>query len=201
MKELSRIALAIEPSATMAIDTMFKQMKADGIDVVGFGAGEPDFDTPDNVKQAGIYAIEHNITRYTPAVGTVDLRRAVCARLKADFDLSYEPSQIAVSSGAKPCVFTALQALLNPGDEVILPAPFWVSYAEVIRMVGGEPVIVSAGEESGFKMTAAQLEAAVTPKTKAFILNNPSNPTGMMYTEAELKAIADVAVRHNIYVI
>ena len=201
MKPLSTLAQAIEPSATLAIDALYKQMKADGIDVVGFGAGEPDFDTPDNVKKAGIYAIEHNMTRYTPAVGTVDLRKAVCARLKADFGLNYEPSQIAVSSGAKPCVFTALQALLNPGDEVILPAPYWVSYIELIRMAGGIPVVIETTEEEHFKITAEKLANAITDKTKCMILNNPCNPTGMMYNRKELEAIAKVCVEKDIYVI
>lgn len=201
MKPLSTLAQAIEPSATLAIDALYKQMKAEGIDVVGFGAGEPDFDTPDNVKKAGIHAIENNITRYTPAVGTVDLRKAVCARLKEDFDLSYEPAQIAVSSGAKPCVFTALQALLNPGDEVILPAPYWVSYIELIRMAGGTPVVIETTEEESFKITAEKLAAAITDKTKCMILNNPCNPTGMMYDRQELESIAKVCVEQDIYVI
>lgn len=201
MKELSHIAEKIQASTTLAIDAMFKQMKADGIDVIGFGAGEPDFNTPDNIKQAAHRAIEENKTRYTPAAGIMELRRAVCARLQADCGLEYEPSQIVVASGAKHSVYIALQTLVNPGDEVILPAPFWVSYYELIKMAGGVPVIVDAGEAEGFKMTAEKLAAAVTPKTKALILNNPSNPTGMMYTKAELKAIADVCVKNEIYVI
>ena len=201
MKPLSITAQAIEPSATLAIDAMYKQMKADGIDVVGFGAGEPDFNTPDNIKVAAMQAITSNMTRYTPAVGTVELRKAVCARLKADFDLDYEPSQIAVSSGAKPCVFTALQALLNPGDEVILPSPFWVSYAELIRMAGGVPVIVETTEEEHFKITADRLASFITDNTKCMILNNPCNPTGMMYSREELEAIAKVCVEKDIYVI
>ena len=146
MKSLSTVAQAIEPSATLAIDALYKQMLAEGKDVVGFGAGEPDFNTPDNIKMAALQAITANMTRYTPAVGTVELRKAICNRLKTDFGLNYEPSQIAVSSGAKPCVFTALQALLNPGDEVILPSPFWVSYIELIRMSGGVPVIIETTE-------------------------------------------------------
>ena len=137
MKELSKIALAVQPSATLAIDTMFKQMRADGLDVIGFGAGEPDFPTPDHIKEAGIQAIQNNDTKYTPSAGTVELRKAVCQRLKEDCGVDYEPSQISVSSGAKPCVYTALRALVDPGDEVILPAPYWVSYIELIRMVGG----------------------------------------------------------------
>ena len=201
MKELSRIAEAVQASTTLAIDALYKKMKADGIDVIGFGAGEPDFDTPENIRDAGIAAINSGKTRYTPTPGIMELRQAACKRLKEDCGLDYAPTQIVAASGAKHNIYAALRCLVNPGDEVILPAPFWVSYAEVIRMVGGVPVIVTAEEESGFKMTAAQLEAAFTPKTKAFILNNPSNPTGMMYTERELRELADVCVKHDLYVI
>ena len=190
MKELSRIASAVQASTTMAIDAMFKQMKADGVDVIGFGAGEPDFNTPDNIKAAGIAAIEQNITRYTPAAGTVELRQAVCGRMKADYGLEYKPSQVVVSSGAKHLVYLALRAVVNPGDEVILPAPYWVSYIELIKMVGGVPVVVTATEAEHFKLTAEKLSAAITPRTKAILLNNPSNPTGMMYDREELEAIA-----------
>ena len=163
MKELSKIALAVEPSTTMAIDAMFKQMKAEGQNVIGFGAGEPDFPTPEHIKQAGIQAIEHNETRYTPAAGTIDLRKAICQRLKEDCGISYEHTQVAVSNGAKPCVYVALRALVNPGDEVILPAPYWVSYIELIRMVGGVPVVVEATEAEQFKLTPEKLAAAITP--------------------------------------
>lgn len=201
MKELSKIALAVQPSATLAIDTMFKQMRADGLDVIGFGAGEPDFPTPDPIKEAGIQAIQNNDTKYTPSTGTVELRKAVCQRLKKDCGLDYEPAQISVSSGAKPCVYTALRALVDPGDEVILPAPYWVSYIELIRMVGGVPVVVEASEAEHFKITPEKLAAAITPKTKCMILNNPSNPTGMMYSRSELEAIAKVCVEKDIYVI
>lgn len=201
MKELSRIALAIEPSATMAIDSMFKQMKADGLDVIGFGAGEPDFPTPDYIKDVGIQAIQNNDTKYTPSVGTVALRKAICQRLKEDCGVEYTPAEVAVSNGAKPCVYVALRALVNPGDEVILPAPYWVSYIELIRMVGGVPVVVEATEAEHFKITPEKLAAAITPKTKCMILNNPSNPTGMMYSRKELEEIAKVCVEKDIYVI
>ena len=201
MKELSRIALAIEPSATMAIDSMFKQMKADGLDVLGFGAGEPDFPTPDYIKEVGIQAIQNNDTKYTPSVGTVALRKAICQRLKEDCGVEYTPAEVAVSNGAKPCVYVALRALVNPGDEVILPAPYWVSYIELIRMVGGVPVVVEATEAEHFKITPEKLAAAITPKTKCMILNNPSNPTGMMYSRKELEEIAKVCVEKDIYVI
>ena len=201
MKELSRIALAIEPSATMAIDSMFKQMKADGLDVIGFGAGEPDFPTPDYIKEVGLQAIQNNDTKYTPSVGTVALRKAICQRLKEDCGVEYTPAEVAVSNGAKPCVYVALRALVNPGDEVILPAPYWVSYIELIRMVGGVPVVVEATEAEHFKITPEKLAAAITPKTKCMILNNPSNPTGMMYSRKELEEIAKVCVEKDIYVI
>ena len=201
LKQLSEIASAVQASTTMAIDSMFKQMKADGIDVIGFGAGEPDFNTPDDIKAAGIAAIENNFTRYTPAAGTVELRQAICDRMKADCGLEYQPSQVVATSGAKHAVYLALRALVNPGDEVILPAPYWVSYYELIKMVGGTPVVVTATEAEHFKLTPEKLEAAVTPKTKALILNNPSNPTGMVYSREELQALADVCVRNDLYVV
>ena len=201
MKPISNIAKGIAPSATMAIDSLAKQMKADGIDVIGFGAGEPDFNTPDHIKDAAIAAIHENQTRYTPAAGTVALRKAICQRMQEDLGLSYEPSQICVTSGAKHNVFIALQAICNPGDEIILPAPYWVTYEEAIRMAGATPVIVETTEETRFKMTSAMLEAAITPKTKAVILTNPSNPTGMVYNREELEALAALIVKHDLYVI
>lgn len=200
MKPISKIALSIAPSATMAIDAIAKQMKADGINVIGFGAGEPDFDTPDNIKQAGINAINNNQTRYTPASGTLALKKAIALNLK-NYGLEYEPSQICVSSGAKHNIFVALQAIINPGDEVILPAPYWVSYYEAIRMAGGVPVIAETTEETGFKMSPEQFEAAVTDKTKCLILTNPSNPTGMLYSKEAMQALADVVLKHDLYVI
>ncbi len=201
MKELSQIAQAVQASTTLAIDAMFKQMKADGIDVIGFGAGEPDFNTPDNIKAAAVKSIDENKTRYTPAAGIMELRKAACQRLREDCGLAYQPTQIVAASGAKHSVYITLQVLVNPGDEVILPAPFWVSYYELIKMAGGVPVIVTATEAEDFKLTAEKLSAAITPRTKAMILNNPSNPTGMMYTKAELQAIAEVCVKNEIYVI
>ena len=185
----------------MAIDSMFKQMKADGIDVIGFAAGEPDFNTPDEIKEAGIDAIHNNHTRYTPARGTVELRQAVCDRMKADCGVEYAPNQVVVASGAKHAVYIALRAIINPGDEVILPAPYWVSYIELIKIMGGVPVVVTATEEENFKLSADKLAAAITPKTKALILNNPSNPTGMMYSREELEALAAVCTEADIYVI
>ena len=201
MKELSTLAQAVQASTTLAIDAMAKQMKADGIDVVGFGAGEPDFNTPEHIKDAAVQAIHENFTKYTPASGIVPLKEAVCVRMKEDCGLDYKPSQVVIASGAKHNVYIALCALVNPGDEVILPAPYWVSYLDLIRMVGGVPVIVTACESAGFKMTAAQLEAAITPKTKCIILNNPSNPTGMVYSREELEELTAVCVRHQVYII
>lgn len=201
MKELSRLASSVRASTTLAIDSLYKKMKADGIDVIGFGAGEPDFDTPEHIKEAGVAAIMRNKTRYTPASGIPELKEAACKRLREDCGVEYKPSQIVAASGAKHNIYVALRCLVNPGDEVVLPAPYWVSYKEVIQMVGGVPVIVEAAEENGFKMTAAQLDAAITDKTKALILNNPSNPTGMMYTAEELRRIAGVCVKRDIYVI
>ena len=180
MKPISSVAKGIAPSATVAIDSLSKQMKADGIDVIGFGAGEPDFNTPAPIKEAGIKAIENNLTRYTPAAGIPQLRKAICDWVEKQSGVTYKPSQICVSSGAKHNVFIALQALCNPGDEVILPAPYWVTYEESIKMAGAKPVIITTTEETRFKLTAEMLEAAVTPNTKCFILTNPSNPTGML---------------------
>ena len=199
MKELSKIALKVNPSTTLAIDSLAKQMKADGLDVIGFGTGEPDFMTPDNISEAGIAAIREGKTKYTPAAGIVPLRKAAAARLKADCGLDYDYTQIVIASGAKHNVYAALRALVNPGDEVIVPAPYWVSYCEMVSICGGVPVVVETTEGAGFKMTPAQLEAAVT--TKALMLNNPSNPTGMVYTESELRALAEVCVKHDLYVI
>ncbi len=201
MKELSSRAMAVRASTTIAIDSMYKKMKADGIDVIGFGAGEPDFNTPDFVKEAGIRAIEANMTRYTPAAGLESLRKAVCMRLQEDCGVTYKPNEIVAASGAKHNVYIALNAILNPGDEVILPAPFWVSYYEMILMAGGIPVIVSAKEEDNFKMPYSALEAAITPKTKAIIINNPSNPTGMLYTKDELLEVAKLCMQYDLYVI
>ncbi len=201
MKPLSRFALGVEPSATMAIDTMFKQMKAEGQDVIGFGAGEPDFSTPDPIKLIGIKSITNNETKYTSATGTLELREAICKRLQIDYGVSYEPHQVAASNGAKVCVCVALQVLCEPGDEVILPAPYWVSYIELVRMIGAVPVIVEGREEDNFQITPDQLEKAITPKTKAIIFNNPSNPTGMIYSPHDLKKIADVLVKNEVYII
>lgn len=201
MKPVSKIAEAVRASTTLAVDSLAKQMKADGLDVVGFGTGEPDFNTPDNINMAGIKAICDGKTKYTPAAGIIPLRKSIAQRLKEDCGVDYDYTQIVVASGAKHSVYIALAAITNPGDEIIIPAPFWVSYYEMVRMVGGTPIIVEAGEKQNFKITAEQLEAAITDKTKCLMLNNPSNPTGMIYSKDELSAIADVCVKHDLYIL
>lgn len=201
MKAVSRVAEAVHASTTLAVDSLAKQMKADGYDVIRFGTGEPDFDTPENIKNAAIEALHMGKTKYTPAAGIPELRKAIAKQLEKDCGVHYDFTQIVVASGAKHNVYIALAALTNPGDEIIIPAPFWVSYYEMVKMTGGEPVIVTAGEESGFKVSAEQIEAAITDRTKCLMLNNPSNPTGMIYSADELKAIADVCVKHDLYII
>ena len=198
---ISEKAKSISPSATLAIDSKFKQMKAEGMDVVGFGAGEPDFDTPQYIKDAAIAAICEGKTKYTPAAGTVELRKAICKKLKEENGLDYTFDQIVVSNGAKHSLVNAFQAILNPGDEVIIPAPFWVSYPEMVKLADGVPVVLQTREENEFKFTADDFRAAITPNTRALVLNSPSNPTGMVYTVDELAALAKVAVEHNIYVV
>ena len=201
VKPISKIAAAIAPSATLAISAKAKQMKAEGIDVVNFGVGEPDFATPENVKEAGIQAIRDNKTKYTPAAGIIELRKAICKRMKIDLGLDYEPNEVVVASGAKHSVYLALMVCCDPGDEVVVAAPYWLSYAEMIRMAGAVPVEVRAQASANFKITAEQLEAAITDKTKMFMLNSPSNPTGMVYTREELEALAAVCEKHGIYVL
>ena len=186
----------VKPSPTMVVSAKASELKAAGVDVIGLGAGEPDFDTPDNIKAAAIEAINRGETKYTAPDGIPELKTAICAKFRRDNDLTYKPSQVMVSTGGKQVLFNALLATLNPEDEVIIPAPYWVSYPDMVRLCGGEPVIVEAPIEVGFKMTAEQLEAAITPKTKWFIFNSPSNPTGAGYSWAELKALTDVLLRH-----
>lgn len=201
MKALSTQARSVRASTTMAIDTQFKKMRAEGIDVIGFSVGEPDFPTPEHIKQAGIRAIENNLTKYTPTPGTLGVRQAVAKRLKEDWGLDYATDEIVVTGGGKPVLYGALKALVNPGDEIILPAPYWVSYYELIKMVGGVPVVVETTEEDGFNLTPDHLRAAITDKTKAIILNSPSNPTGMIYSRENLEAIAQVCTEADLYVI
>lgn len=191
----------IAPSITLAIDAKLKQMIADGVKVYGFGAGEPDFDTPKYISDAAIEAIQKGFTRYTAAQGTLDLRKAICTKMQRDHGLEYNANQVIVSSGAKHSLSNTFAAILNPGDEVIVPVPYWVSYTEIIKLNDGVPVLVPTKKENGFKMTKAELLAAVTPQTKAILINTPSNPTGSMYTEQELRDIAEVAVAKNIFVV
>lgn len=198
---LSARALAMSPSPTMAIDAKSKQMKAEGIDVVNFSVGEPDFDTPVHIKEAGIKAIEAGFTKYTPAAGTLELRKAICAKLLTDNGLEYKPEQIVVSNGGKQSLFNAYQVLLNPGDEVIIQAPYWVSYPEMVKLAGGVPVTVYTDETTGFKMTPEMVKAKITPKTRCLNLNSPSNPTGAVYSRKELEALAQVAVDHDLIII
>lgn len=199
--KISKMASAVSPSPTLAIDSKFKQMKKQGIPVVGFGAGEPDFNTPDNIKAAGIEAIKNNITKYTPASGTLELKQAVCDKLKRDTGLEYTTANIVISNGGKHALTNTFNCICDPGDEVILPAPYWVSYPEMIKMAGATPVIINTTEENNFKFTTDQLRAAITPKTKALVLNTPSNPTGMVYTREELSEVAKIAVENHIYVV
>lgn len=191
----------IAASLTVAIDTLAKQMIAEGKDVVSLGAGEPDFPTPEPIRAAACKAINEGKTRYTAPVGILEVRKAVCDKLKRDNGLDYAPEQIIMTSGAKHAVFNALAALINPGDEVIIPAPYWVTYPELVKWLGGTPVFVPAGIENDFKITAAQLQSAITSKTKAILINNPCNPTGSVYTRDELAALAKVIVEKDIYCI
>lgn len=192
---------SISPSPTLTIDSKFKQMKAEGMDVVGFGCGEPDFDTPNHIKEAAILAINQGFTKYTPASGTLALKQAVVRKFKRDNGLDYTTDQIIISNGAKHSLMNAFGAILNPGDEVIIPAPYWVSYPEMVKLNDGVPVILQTKEENNFKFTARELISAITPNTRAFILNSPSNPTGMVYTVEELREIAQIAVEYNLYII
>jgi aspartate aminotransferase len=191
----------ISPSQTIAISTKAREMKAAGRDIISLSAGEPDFETPRNVKDAAIRAVEAGETRYTDVAGTKALRQAAADKFKRDNKLDYKPEEIIVSTGGKQVIFNAMVATLDKGDEVIIPAPCWVSYPDIVALADGTPVIVEAGPNQGFKITAEQLEAAITPKTKWLMLNNPCNPTGAAYTAAELKALTDVLLRHpNIWI-
>lgn len=198
---LSRKAQAVKPSSTLAITAKAKELMSKGIDVVGFGAGEPDFNTPENICEAAIKAIHDGFTKYTPAEGTLELRKAVCDKFLNFNKLNYEPSQIVVSNGGKHSLTNIFEAILNPGDEVIIPSPYWLSYPEIVKLADGVPVFVRGEKSNNYKVTAAQIEAACTEKTKALVLNSPSNPSGMIYTREELEAIAEVAVRKDFYVV
>lgn len=198
---LSKRALEISPSLTLEITDKAQKMRKSGIDIIGFGAGEPDFDTPENIQQAGIEAIKTGKTRYTAASGIPELKTAICEKLKRDNNLEYDNTNILVSSGAKHSIFNAFYAVLNEGDEVIIPVPYWVSYPEFIKVVGGVPVLVKTKESNDFKYTKECLEKAITDKTKVIVLNSPSNPTGTVYTRTELEMIAEIAVKNNIFII
>jgi aspartate aminotransferase len=186
----------IKPSATIAVTTKARELKAAGRDVIGLGAGEPDFDTPDNIKEAAIAAIRRGETKYTAVDGIPELKKAVCAKFKRENGLDYEPAQAFVAPGGKPIIYNAMMATLNPGDEVIIPAPYWVSYPDIVLLGGGTPVFVETTLETGFKMQAADLEKAITPRTKWLIFNSPSNPTGAAYTRDELKPLTDVLMKY-----
>lgn len=186
----------VKPSPTLAVTALANQLKAEGKDVVGLAAGEPDFDTPKHIQQAGIDAIQNGQTRYTAVDGTPALKQAIINKFSRDNGLDYNPNQILVSSGGKQSFYNLAQALLNPGDEVIIPAPYWVSYPDMVLLADAEPVIVAGDQSQGFKITGAQLEAAITPKTRLFVINSPSNPSGKAYSKAELKELADVLKKH-----
>ena len=194
--ELSRRVQAIKPSPTLAVTARAAALKASGRDIIGLGAGEPDFDTPQHIKDAAIGAINAGFTKYTAVDGTPSLKAAVIAKFKRDNGLDYTPRQILVSCGGKQSFFNLAQAVINAGDEVIIPAPYWVSYPDIVLLADGKPVIVEAGIEQGFKITPAQLEAAITPKTRLFVINSPSNPTGAVYTGDELAALGAVLRKH-----
>ena len=191
MSVLAKRVLEMAPSATLGMSQRSREMQERGIDVISLSVGEPDFNTPEVIKQAGIDAINNNFTHYPPVPGYMDLRKAICAKLTRDNKLTYSPNQIIVSNGGKHAIINVLLAMINPGDEVIIPAPCWVSYPEMVKFVEGTPVLVHAGIEDDFKITPEKLEAAITPKTKLLIFNSPSNPTGMVYSREELKAIAE----------
>lgn len=197
MGQLSNRLIRLAPSATLAMSQKSSEMKAQGIDVINMSVGEPDFNTPENIKEAAKKAIDENYSKYSPVPGYADLRKAIVAKLKRENGLDYSVSEVLVSNGAKQSVCNTVMALINDGDEVIIPAPYWVSYPQMVKLAGGNPVIVNAGFDQNFKMTPQQLEAAITPKTKLLILCSPSNPTGSVYTQEELDALAAVIKKHE----
>ncbi len=199
--ELSKKGQKINSSLTLAISAKAKELKAEGYDVIGFGAGEPDFNTPDFISKAGKEAIDRGFTNYTPAAGTNELKKAVQNKFMEDNQLKYDLDQIIISNGAKHCLFNTFQAILNPGDEVIIPLPYWVSYPETVKLGGGVPVFIKAREENNFKVDIDDLKNIITDDTKALILNSPNNPTGCVYDKSELKEIAEIAVKNDFYVV
>ena len=196
MAFLSDTLARVKPSPTIAVTTKAAELKAQGRDIIGLGAGEPDFDTPENIRNAAKAAIDAGKTRYTPVDGIPELKKAICAKFLRENGLTYHPNQVSVGTGGKQILYNALIATCNPGDEVIIPAPYWVSYPDMVLLAGGTPVPVVAGLETQFKLTPAQLDAAITPKTKWFIFNSPSNPTGAGYTTDELRGLTDVLMKH-----
>ena len=196
MPFLSDTLSRVKPSPTIAVSNLAAELKRQGKDVIGLGAGEPDFDTPDNIKKAAMAAMDAGKTKYTAVDGIAELKDAICAKFKRDNGLDYTPAQVSVGTGGKQILYNALTATMNAGDEVIIPAPYWVSYPDMVLLAGGEPVFVEGPSQNGYKITPADLEAAITPKTKWFIFNSPSNPTGAGYTAAELKGLTDVLMRH-----
>ncbi len=196
MSFLAQRLTRIKPSPTNMLTGRVAELKAEGRDIIGLGAGEPDFDTPDNIKRAGVEAINSGDTKYTPIPGTIGVRKAICAKLKRENGLDYAPEQITVACGGKQVIYNALVATLDEGDEVVIPSPYWVSYPDMVMLAGGDPVFVEGAEDNSFKITGAQLEAAITPKTKWFMFNSPSNPTGSGYTRDEIRGLTDVLVRH-----
>jgi aspartate aminotransferase len=199
--EISERAAQLTPSLTLSIDSKAKAMKAEGIDVCGFGAGEPDSDTPEHIKRAAIEALEAGFTKYTPNAGIPELRQAIADKLAADNGLNYRAGQVVVSNGAKHACYNAILATCQPGDEVVIPAPYWVSYPDMVRLVGAEPVIVPTSERNAWKMRPEDFENAMTPRTKMLIMNTPNNPTGSVYTREELEAIVNVAAEEDIYIL
>jgi aspartate aminotransferase len=199
--DLSSHAVQLTPSLTLAIDSKAKAMRAEGIDVCGFGAGEPDFDTPEHIKEAAIKALQEGFTKYTPSAGLPELRTAISEKYAADNKVDYKPSQVIVSNGAKQSCYNAILACCEPGDEVVIPAPYWLSYPDMVRLVGAEPVIVQTKASNSYKMTAEEFENAMTPRTKMVIINSPGNPTGSVYTRAELEALVEVALTEDIFIL
>ncbi|MCB1439038.1 MAG: pyridoxal phosphate-dependent aminotransferase, partial [Nitratireductor sp.] len=202
MPIIGDVLTRIKPSATIAVAQKARELKAQGRNVIGLGAGEPDFDTPDNIKEAAVRAIAEGKTKYTPVAGIPELRQAICDKFKRENGLEYTPDQTIVGTGGKQILFNAFMVTLNPGDEVVIPAPYWVSYPEMVSVCGGTPVFVETKIEDNFKLRPEALEAAITPKTKWLVFNSPSNPSGAAYSRDELKALTDVLVRHeHVYIL
>ena len=199
--DLSSHSVQLTPSLTLAIDSKAKAMRAEGIDVCGFGAGEPDFDSPEHIKEAAIKALQEGFTKYTPSAGLPELRTAISEKFSKDNSIDYKPNQVIVSNGAKQSCFNAILACCEPGDEVIIPAPYWLSYPDMVKLVGAEPVIVQTKASNAYKMTAEEFENAMTPRTKMVIINSPGNPTGSVYTREELEALVEVALTEDIFIL